>query len=52
MKTYKVWIHVEEIDEDEDFYEDLIDFLPIPLFESSDKEEAMNFALSVAGEQE
>lgn len=47
MKIYKVWIHVEEINEEEDFYEDLIDFMPIAVFESSDKQEAMDFALSL-----
>ena len=23
MKTYKVWIHIEECDEDNDYYEDV-----------------------------
>jgi len=42
MKKYKVWIHVEEIDEEEDTYEDV--GLPEELGVFSTLEEAEQFA--------
>lgn len=42
--VYKVWIHVEEINEEEDIYEDCLDYMPVPVFESESKEEAIAFA--------
>lgn len=47
--VYKVWVHVEEIDDEEDIYEDCEDFLPIAIFESEDKDEAIAFAQRLEG---
>ena len=42
-KQYKVWICLEENDTENDTYED-IDIEGGPIFESDDKESAINFA--------
>jgi len=41
---YKVWIHVKEIDEDCDHYKDCKDFEPVDVFESEDREAAVEYA--------
>ncbi len=41
MKTYKVWIHIEEIDEDNDSYEDVDLPEPVGEFEALADAEAL-----------
>jgi len=44
VMKYKVWIHVEEIDEDNDHYEECLDHTPFSIFVSESKDEALEFA--------
>ena len=46
-KYYKVWIHIEEIDEDKDIYEDV--GLPTPVGESETLEGAVEIVSGLTG---
>lgn len=45
---YKVWVHVEAHCEETDTYEEIT--MPEPVFETEDKEEAIEFANSLASQ--
>lgn len=46
--TYKVWIEIEEVNEDGDHVADLSDFIPYgALFEESDRDTAIGMAIGL-----
>ena len=49
MKTYKIWLEIEECDDEKDHYEDVSDF-PVCLGEYNSIEEADRAVIELTGQ--